>query len=68
MPGIETTPEFVASAYENLERGLEVIRGRLDRPLTERGSRAHATRAAHAVYVAEAVHADDTHAARTADG
>jgi aconitate hydratase len=34
MPGIETTPEFVASAYENLERRLEVIRARLDRPLT----------------------------------
>jgi aconitate hydratase len=34
MPGIETTPEFVRSVYENLERGLEVIRGRLDRPLT----------------------------------
>ena len=34
MPPIETTPEFVRSAYENLERGLEVIRRRLDRPLT----------------------------------
>jgi aconitate hydratase len=34
LPGIETTPEFVRSVYENLERGLGVIRGRLDRPLT----------------------------------
>jgi len=34
MPGIETTPEFVRDVYANLERNLEVIRGRLDRPLT----------------------------------
>ena len=34
MPAIETTPEFVRSVYENLERNLEVIRGRLDRPLS----------------------------------
>jgi aconitate hydratase len=34
MPAIETTPEFVRNAYQNLERNLEVIRGRLDRPLT----------------------------------
>jgi aconitate hydratase len=34
MAAIETTPEFVQSAYEKLERNLEVIRRRLDRPLT----------------------------------
>ncbi len=34
MSEIETTPQFVQSVYENLERSLEVIRGRLDRSLT----------------------------------
>jgi len=34
MPAIESTPEFVARAYENLERNLEVVRRRLGRPLT----------------------------------
>ena len=34
MPAIETTPEFVGNVYENLERNLEVIRGRLGRPLS----------------------------------
>ena len=34
MPAIETTPEFVGNIYENLERNLEVIRGRLGRPLS----------------------------------
>ena len=34
MAAIETTPEFVRRVYESLERNLEVIRRRLDRPLT----------------------------------
>jgi aconitate hydratase len=34
MAAIETTPELVRRVYENLERNLEVIRRRLDRPLT----------------------------------
>jgi len=34
MPGIETTPEFVANAYEKIARALTVVRKRLGRPLT----------------------------------
>ena len=34
MSEIETTPQFVQSVYQNLERSLAVIRGHLDRPLT----------------------------------
>ncbi len=34
MPVIESTPEFVAKAYEKLEKNLEVVRKRLGRPLT----------------------------------
>ncbi len=34
MPAIETTPELVRRVYATLERNLEVIRHRLDRPLT----------------------------------
>ena len=31
---IDSTPEFVASVYQKLERNLEVVRSRLNRPLT----------------------------------
>ena len=34
MNVIDSTPEFVASVYQKMERNLEVIRGRLNRPLT----------------------------------
>ena len=34
MPAIETTPELVRDVYQRLERNVEIIRGRLDRPLT----------------------------------
>ncbi|MDX1649565.1 MAG: aconitase family protein, partial [Myxococcota bacterium] len=34
MPVIETTPELVRRAYEQVARNLEVVRGRLGRPLT----------------------------------
>ncbi|MEE8474130.1 MAG: aconitate hydratase [Myxococcota bacterium] len=34
MPAIETTPELVRGVYSALERHLDVIRRRLDRPLT----------------------------------
>ena len=34
MPSIETTPEFVQSVYDATRERLEVIRQRLDRPLT----------------------------------
>ena len=34
MNAIDSTPEFVAKAYEKIERNLEVIRRRLGRPLT----------------------------------
>jgi aconitate hydratase len=34
MPVIETTPELVRSAYDRVERTLETVRRRLDRPLT----------------------------------
>ena len=34
MNVIDSTPEFVTSAYQTMERNLEVARGRLNRPLT----------------------------------
>jgi aconitate hydratase len=34
MPSIETTPEFVQSVYDTTRQRLEVVRKRLDRPLT----------------------------------
>jgi aconitate hydratase len=34
MPVIETTPELVGSVYERLERNVEAIRRRLERPLS----------------------------------
>ena len=34
MPTIESTPEFVAEAYEKMERRLEAVRDRFSRPLT----------------------------------
>jgi len=34
MPTIESTPQFVSAAYAKIARNLEVIRGRLGRPLT----------------------------------
>lgn len=34
MPTIESTPEFVANAYEKIARRLAVVRDRLGRPLT----------------------------------
>jgi aconitate hydratase len=34
MPVIETTPELVRRVYERVARNLEVVRGRLGRPLT----------------------------------
>ncbi|MCH8224700.1 MAG: aconitate hydratase, partial [Chloroflexi bacterium] len=34
MNVIDSTPEFVASVYQKMERNLEVVRGRLNRPLT----------------------------------
>ena len=33
MPSIDSTPEFVSDAYQKMERNLEVVRGRLGRPL-----------------------------------
>ena len=33
MAGIDSTPEFVSDAYQKMERNLEVVRGRLGRPL-----------------------------------
>ena len=33
MLSIDSTPEFVSDAYEKMERNLEVVRGRLGRPL-----------------------------------
>ncbi len=34
MNGIDSTPEFVTTAYQKMERNLEVVRSRLNRPLT----------------------------------
>ncbi|MCI4398011.1 MAG: aconitate hydratase [Acidobacteria bacterium] len=34
MPTIESTPEFVGSAYARIEKNLAIIRKRLNRPLT----------------------------------
>ena len=34
MNVIDSTAEFVASVYQQMERNLEVVRGRLNRPLT----------------------------------
>ncbi|MFP8873199.1 MAG: aconitate hydratase [Myxococcota bacterium] len=34
MAEIETTPSFVKACYEKLEAALEILRGRLNRPLT----------------------------------
>ena len=34
MNVVDSTPEFVASAYQEMERNLEIIRSRLNRPLT----------------------------------
>ena len=34
MSAIETDPQLVRSVYERLERNVEIIRGRLDRPLS----------------------------------
>ena len=34
MNVIESTPEFVTAAYQKMERNLEVVRSRLNRPLT----------------------------------
>jgi aconitate hydratase len=34
MPTIESTPQFVRQAYAQMRKRLEVVRGRLDRPLT----------------------------------
>ncbi len=33
MASIDSTPDFVSAAYEKMERNLEVVRGRLGRPL-----------------------------------
>ncbi len=34
MPTIESTPDFVKAAYRRIETNLEIVRGRLRRPLT----------------------------------
>lgn len=34
MSTIASTPEFVSSVYQRMERNLEIVRGRLQRPLT----------------------------------
>ena len=34
MNVVDSTPEFVASAYQEMERNLETVRSRLNRPLT----------------------------------
>ena len=34
MVTIESTPEMAANVYQTIERNLEVVRRRLDRPLT----------------------------------
>jgi len=34
MPAIETTPELVSSVYERSRRNIEIVRKRLNRPLT----------------------------------
>ncbi len=34
MSEIDSTPEFVTSAYQKMERNLEIVRSRLNRPLT----------------------------------
>ncbi|HXC64937.1 MAG TPA: aconitate hydratase, partial [bacterium] len=34
MPVIETTPEMVKKAYDNIRKNLSVIRERLQRPMT----------------------------------
>ena len=34
MPTIESTPEMVAGVYARMRQNLEVVRGRLGRPLT----------------------------------
>jgi len=34
MPTIETTPDWVRSIYDRLERNVETLRGRLGRPMT----------------------------------
>ena len=33
MPSIDSTPDFVSDAYQKMERNLELVRGRLGRPL-----------------------------------
>jgi aconitate hydratase len=34
MPTIESTPEFVAAAYDKMRKRLDAVRNRLKRPLT----------------------------------
>ena len=34
MDVIDSTPEFVSNAYQKMERKLEIVRARLNRPLT----------------------------------
>ena len=34
VPLVDSTAEFVNSAYEKIEKRLEIVRGRLGRPLT----------------------------------
>ena len=34
MSQIDSTPEFVTDAYQKMERSLEIVRSRLNRPLT----------------------------------
>ena len=34
MTQIDSTPEFVTDAYQKMERNLEIVRSRLNRPLT----------------------------------
>jgi len=34
MSPIDSTPEFVTNAYQKMEKALEIVRSRLNRPLT----------------------------------
>ena len=34
MVSIDSTPEFVLAAYQKMEKNLEIVRGRLNRPMT----------------------------------
>ena len=34
MVSIDSTPEFVLAAYKKMEKNLEIVKGRLNRPMT----------------------------------